>query len=177
MILIKEYKGIKVLYDSGPQYFVGREEKDGVTTEVCSGKTQADLEEEIDKYLKAQCKGAFPIPAIKMNGRGVYALGQITSMTEDGQEVWFTHKNDRGEVSRGKERLGQRDYGSYGCRFYAYTPNNALKLAQIDDLKARILIIEGDIESVNKSLDGVITKEAIEARIVASKGEKKDVCG
>jgi len=90
---IGEYKGYTIEFSTTHGEF----EITGVSGFYDTYKKTTD---KIDRLVKAEVKGKFPIQVIKSS----FVLGNITSYNSETNEAWFTYINTNGESRRGKER-------------------------------------------------------------------------
>jgi len=153
-IRIKTLKENHVIdYNDNSQEFML---KNGETT-IRSGKTQKELEEYLDRVLKADNKFNPPIKAIGFVWGG-NELGIITSASIEDKSFWFV--NEKGSRNKGEWReTNYRGQPSYN--YFEQTTKNLESIATINKNNGTIKQLQHDNESLKASLENPINAEFI----------------
>lgn len=146
---IGELKGFEMLYDPHSKRFLAINTEG---EEVAAGKTQEELEGQIDKLAKQ--KFTFPIRAIRNRGVGYIDEGRVTSLNISERSVWFCKDKKEGEYSdRGKVRL------RYDRNLFELTDQNAKIMSEIRELLNSIKELEEKIQQKGELLEKPINLE------------------
>ena len=112
-----------------------------------SHETYAATKAKIDKLVKSEVKGNFPIEVVTQDFR----TGSITSYNSEDKQAWAT-VNGR----RGKDKLV--DYAGKP-RFYAANENNMQLVGQYNDLQSQLAELNKRCRELEKRLTEPITFE------------------
>jgi hypothetical protein len=153
-IRIKTLKENHVIdYNDNSQEFML---KNGETT-IRSGKTQKELEEYLDRVLKADNKFNPPIKAIGFVWNSI-KLGTITSSNIEDKSFWFV--NEKGTRNKGEWRDNSYS-GKPSYNYFEQTTKNLESIATINKNTETIRQLQHDNNNLKASLENPINAEFI----------------
>lgn len=136
-IIIAEYKGYTIKFGGLNAQFVGKGELPTGWFDTYKGVT-----DKIDRLLKAESKGKFPIAVYKVAGG--MTKGKITSINTEAKSAWFVD-----------ERENRQKLASYS-EIYAVNENNEVIYGKVGELRQTILKCEAEQKQLLKTLTGKI---------------------
>ena len=153
-IRIKTLKENHVIdYNDNSQEFML---KNGETT-IRRGKTQKELEEYLDRVLKADNKFNPPIKAIGFVWNSI-ELGTITSSDIEDKSFWFV--NEKGTRNKGKWHDNSYN-GKPSYNYFEQTTKNLESIATINQNSETIRKLQHDNDNLKASLENPINAEFI----------------